>query len=557
MSPPRLLAAMAALPAHHLPRLPILLFVFLAVHVPASHCNPTLLPTTYDDSICSDSFMCGSVSISYPFYLSNETRETADYSGYYYCGYTDLEISCKDEGPNETPAIFLGGDEYTVLNISYGGNSPTVILADSDVLVGGSCPAVRHGVTFDEAPAHSGSDEVYQARERLPCQQDGESSSMHGGRQPAYPLQDDDALLSGQLLHQNAPNEKEVNVIQAMFTLHAKVLQEAIQSLFNCSAKGSTRGMISTISSLLHDYIEKACDMAAMLGSLKATLPPENEALPSGGAVMQSCLAGAASIPARDAFARILSVLPTTSTLATPTALDDTSIAAVEHVLRRIEQATEVTEPYQGPLPSSPICNTEMQPMVNENVFDTSLNIGAEHDQSVPINTPASTTHPAEISATTATNDDDGIPQGSRAVSGIANFFTTPSLSVLQPPSAQRAPTPTPTCSIGTLPQNNNNNIQVNKMASNWTNFTSGGYGCLLKQGFELEWSRITTDQCYRCEQSGGKCSYSQNNSQNKTFLGCLCSNRKVAYPDCSSKGASASTAPASSKPLNRHKYLF
>ncbi|RCV26852.1 hypothetical protein SETIT_5G278500v2 [Setaria italica] len=42
-----------------------------------------------------------------------------------------------------------------------------------------------------------------------------------------------------------------------------------------------------------------------------------------------------------------------------------------------------------------------------------------------------------------------------------------------------------------------------------WTNFTSGGYGDVLKQVFKLSWSRIATDQAPLCE-------------------GCLCSNRKA-----------------------------
>ncbi|CAM0148670.1 unnamed protein product [Urochloa decumbens] len=129
--------------AHHLPRLPFLLFVFLAVYVPASHGDPALLPSTYNDSMCLDSpVMCGSVSIRYPFYLSNAIRATANHSGYYCsCGYTDLEISCLDEGPNETPIIRLGGHNYTVKNIIYE--------VDNDLLGSARCPPVSHNVTFD------------------------------------------------------------------------------------------------------------------------------------------------------------------------------------------------------------------------------------------------------------------------------------------------------------------------------------------------------------------------------------------------------------------------
>ncbi|CAO2171071.1 unnamed protein product [Urochloa humidicola] len=149
MSPTRLLAT--AMAAAHLPRLPLLLFVFLAPHVPSSHGNPALLPTTYDDSMCSDSVKCGNlVNISYPFYLSNEIKETANYSGNYFsCGYTDLKISCHDKGlPTETPIISLGGHDYGIHNIIY--DRSTMILVDSDMLYGSAgCPPVSHNVTFD------------------------------------------------------------------------------------------------------------------------------------------------------------------------------------------------------------------------------------------------------------------------------------------------------------------------------------------------------------------------------------------------------------------------
>ena len=45
----------------------------------------------------------------------------------------------------------------------------------------------------------------------------------------------------------------------------------------------------------------------------------------------------------------------------------------------------------------------------------------------------------------------------------------------------------------------------------NKSNLTSGGYGGVLKRGFELEWSRITEDGCHLCEASNGQCAYSQN----------------------------------------------
>jgi len=136
--------------AASLPRLSVvLIFVFLAVHISASRGDHDLLPTTYDSSMCPGSSMCGNVSIRYPFYLSTTTRYIADhnYNSWYSCGYTDLMISCQYERPNETPVIFLGSGKYTVLNISYDTN--TILLADSDVFFGGSCPVVHHDLSFD------------------------------------------------------------------------------------------------------------------------------------------------------------------------------------------------------------------------------------------------------------------------------------------------------------------------------------------------------------------------------------------------------------------------
>ena len=105
--------------------------------------------------MCSESFWRGSVEIHYPFYLANATEATADYSGNFSCDYTDLSISCKLEGQALIPTICLGGDDYTVENISYNYNDGTIIPVDSDVFVGGSCPAVSHNVTFDETWLHN------------------------------------------------------------------------------------------------------------------------------------------------------------------------------------------------------------------------------------------------------------------------------------------------------------------------------------------------------------------------------------------------------------------
>ncbi|TKW16119.2 hypothetical protein SEVIR_5G280750v4 [Setaria viridis] len=72
-------------------------------------------------------------------------------------------------------------------------------------------------------------------------------------------------------------------------------------------------------------------------------------------------------------------------------------------------------------------------------------------------------------------------------------------------------------------------------MASDQSMLARGGYGGLLRQGFELAWTRSTKDQCHRCENSGGRCAY----GYAKAFLGCLCSG-KVGDPYC--KNSSAST---------------
>ena len=181
--PPCLLAAMVA----HLPRFPLLLlFVYLGVHVPAAHGDPAQpQTTTYDANICSNS-MCGSVDIHYPFYMS---RKRADYSGYYPCGYTGLEISCEDRGPTGTPVIQLGGHNYTVQNIFY--ERSAIILVDSDVLVPDKCPRVSHGViSFGEVGLryNNSSDEAltffFGCEAGLPDGYDMYRINCNGGKSP-------------------------------------------------------------------------------------------------------------------------------------------------------------------------------------------------------------------------------------------------------------------------------------------------------------------------------------------------------------------------------------
>jgi hypothetical protein len=124
----------------HKPHLLVLL-LFLSVHV--SHGSSPLPLTTYDDSICLESFRCGGVDIRYPFYLSNATQATPDYASNYSCGYTDLKIFCQDE---RTPILRLEGESYSILGIFY--HNSTIILADTDVLRSNSCPRVSHNVSF-------------------------------------------------------------------------------------------------------------------------------------------------------------------------------------------------------------------------------------------------------------------------------------------------------------------------------------------------------------------------------------------------------------------------
>ncbi|VAH78851.1 unnamed protein product [Triticum turgidum subsp. durum] len=136
----------------HLPVPPHSLFLlFLAVHVfLACHGSPLPPSNAYNDSVCLESFRCGSVDIRYPFYLSNSTEAAPDYTSYS-CGYTDLKIFCQGEGATAIAILQLGQDElhnYTVLNIFY--ENHAIILRDTEALIsGGKCPTVSHNVTFD------------------------------------------------------------------------------------------------------------------------------------------------------------------------------------------------------------------------------------------------------------------------------------------------------------------------------------------------------------------------------------------------------------------------
>ncbi|RCV26847.1 hypothetical protein SETIT_5G278100v2 [Setaria italica] len=89
-------------------------------------------------------------------------------------------------------------------------------------------------------------------------------------------------------------------------------------------------------------------------------------------------------------------------------------------------------------------------------------------------------------------------------------------------------------------------------MASDQSMLARGGYGGVLRQGFELAWTRSTKDQCYRCENSGGRCAY----GYAKAFLGCLCSG-KVGDPYCKNSSASTVQPPSKSSRLQDPSFDF
>uniref|UniRef100_J3L324 Wall-associated receptor kinase galacturonan-binding domain-containing protein n=1 Tax=Oryza brachyantha TaxID=4533 RepID=J3L324_ORYBR len=100
---------------------------------------------TYDISMCrKEPTYCGEVSISYPFYLANETKDLDGYSNSF-CGYPGLAIDC-DDGK---PTLQLNGtDKYVINNISYG-SITSMSLVDQEVAQdNGVCPKVDHNVTF-------------------------------------------------------------------------------------------------------------------------------------------------------------------------------------------------------------------------------------------------------------------------------------------------------------------------------------------------------------------------------------------------------------------------
>ncbi|CAL4948078.1 unnamed protein product [Urochloa decumbens] len=122
---------------HH--RLPLALL--LVVLVAASHGVPTS-GDSYDPSLCLKPQLCGSVNISYPFYLSDDTGVLLGNSSSY-CGYPGLGIKC--DGGNQA-VLELGGEKYIISSINNTGGL-TVTVVDHEVDEE-ACPKIDHNVTL-------------------------------------------------------------------------------------------------------------------------------------------------------------------------------------------------------------------------------------------------------------------------------------------------------------------------------------------------------------------------------------------------------------------------
>jgi hypothetical protein len=110
----------------------LLTFLFLAAAIASSRGDDTY---TAAPACRRQPYVCGTVSIAYPFYLSNETEAP-------HCGYPGLAVRC--DGGN-TAILQLGADNYKVSRIDY--DNLTVSLADAAAATG-SCVTVDHNVTF-------------------------------------------------------------------------------------------------------------------------------------------------------------------------------------------------------------------------------------------------------------------------------------------------------------------------------------------------------------------------------------------------------------------------
>ncbi|XXG45379.1 hypothetical protein AAC387_Pa02g0478 [Persea americana] len=80
------------------------------------------------------SFTCGTLNISYPFWLYDPNRNS-------YCGYPGFGLSCT----NQRPILHLPSDSYYVTQINY--TQKTLTLVDID-LAYQSCPRAKQNVSF-------------------------------------------------------------------------------------------------------------------------------------------------------------------------------------------------------------------------------------------------------------------------------------------------------------------------------------------------------------------------------------------------------------------------
>ncbi|CAL4955064.1 unnamed protein product [Urochloa decumbens] len=99
---------------------------------------------SYNSSMCLKPQLCGGVSISYPFYLSDETGVLLGNDSSY-CGYPGLGIKC--DGGNQA-VLELVGEKYIISSINYTGGLAAVTVVDKEVLDEEACLRVDHNVTL-------------------------------------------------------------------------------------------------------------------------------------------------------------------------------------------------------------------------------------------------------------------------------------------------------------------------------------------------------------------------------------------------------------------------
>ncbi|CAD6237359.1 unnamed protein product [Miscanthus lutarioriparius] len=481
--------------AANLPRLPVLLFIFLDVHVPSTHGDPPL-PSTYDVSMCSESTWCGSVEIHYPnglartgarppsprveihypFYLANATETIADYSGNIFsCGYTDLSISCKLEGQTWIPTIRLDGDDYTVENISYHYDHQTILLVDSDVLggAGGDCPAVRHehsssyndNLTFLFGCDRRGPVPPEFDAYKINCTQFKSPPGAGPGDSFVVIMIDEHDRYLEQELATNCGNTMVVSV-----PVRGDVLMAASYTKSNFTSGGYGDVLKRGFELEWSRITEDGCHLCEASNGQCAYSQHRD---------FLGCLCDGGKVGSPDCK----HIVPATASTATASRTE-LEILAPACIIR------------QGCL----------QPRDPRSAFCTkSVLFSRERDSSGGL---------AACRAPRAEAVLPLFPSGTRTRMLNDRYLE------------QELATKCGNTMVVTVPVRGD----VLMAASyNKSNFTSGGYGGVLKRGFELEWSRITEDGCHLCEASNGQCAY----SQHREFLGCLCHRGKVGIPDC------------------------